>query len=102
MNSYNYLAAIFAGVFLSNFVPHFVKGIAGDKFPTPFANPPTRGLSSPFLNVLWALFNLIIGLILLNVSKVSTSNYLSIALLFLGFSATSIMLSIAASKKDQE
>jgi hypothetical protein len=32
--------------------------------PTPFAKPPGKGLSSPTVNVLWGLFNAIIGTIL--------------------------------------
>ena len=54
---YHYVACFFAGIFLANAVPHFVKGICGDRFPTPFAKPPGKGLSSPLVNVLWALVN---------------------------------------------
>src|ERR1700688_3264686 len=61
MNWYNYVACFFAGAFLANFVPHFVHGISGDRFPTPFAHPPGRGLSSPTLNVAWAFLNLLVG-----------------------------------------
>jgi hypothetical protein len=43
MEWYQYLAAFFAGAFLANTVPHFVKGISGDKFPTAFAKPPGKG-----------------------------------------------------------
>jgi hypothetical protein len=32
-----YLCALFAGIFLANAIPHFVQGISGNKFPTPFA-----------------------------------------------------------------
>ncbi len=39
MNWYDYVACLFAGMFLANVVPHFVHGISGDRFPTPFANP---------------------------------------------------------------
>jgi hypothetical protein len=55
---YKYIACFFSGMFLANAVPHFVYGICGDRFPTPFAKPPGRGLSSPTVNVLWGLFNL--------------------------------------------
>jgi len=48
----HYLAALLSGMFLANFVPHFVKGVCGDKFPTPFANPRGIGLSSPTVNVI--------------------------------------------------
>jgi hypothetical protein len=37
---YDYIASFFAGMFLANAVPHFVHGISGDRFPTPFAHPP--------------------------------------------------------------
>jgi len=51
--------AVFGWAFLANFVPHFVNGISGDRFTTPFAKPPGRGLSSPAVNVLWGLLNLV-------------------------------------------
>jgi hypothetical protein len=52
------LAYFFAGAFFANFVPHFVSGVLGRTFPTPFASPPFRGLSSPGVNVLYGLCNL--------------------------------------------
>lgn len=95
MKWYNYLAAFFAGAFLANVVPHFIHGVSGDAFPTPFANPPGKGLSSPMVNVLWACLNLLIGYMLLRVSKVSKENKLSLIVLFLGILAISVQLSIA-------
>ena len=56
---YQYVACLFAGAFAANVVPHFVYGICGDRFPTPFAKPPGKGLSSPTVNVVWALFNMV-------------------------------------------
>ena len=57
MTWYHYIACFFAGLFLANFVPHYAKGImAATASPLPFANPPGRGLSSPLVNVVWALF----------------------------------------------
>jgi hypothetical protein len=58
------LACFFAGLFLCNGVPHFVKGICGDRFPTPFAKPPGRGLSSATLNTAWGMGNFAAGLLL--------------------------------------
>jgi len=58
---YDYLAYIFAGFFLANGVPHFVQGISGKKFPSPFASPPAQGLSPPLVNALWGLANFFIG-----------------------------------------
>ena len=95
MKWYHYIAAFFAGVFLANVVPHFVNGVSGNSFPTPFANPPGKGLSSPTVNVLWGCFNLLAGYILLRVSKTSTANKLSMLVFFLGIIAISIQLSIA-------
>jgi len=99
MKWYHYIAAFFAGAFLANVVPHFIHGISGDPFPTPFANPPGKGLSSPTVNTWWACFNLLIGYILLMVSKASTKNKLSMFILFLGIVAMSVMLSIAFMEK---
>jgi hypothetical protein len=60
----DYLAYFFGGVFLTNVVPHFVNGVSGRSFPSPFARPPGVGLSSPVVNVAWALANLVIAYLL--------------------------------------
>ena len=62
---YVYLAHFVAGVVLANAVPHFVNGISGRKFQSPFASPPGVGESSPMVNVIWGLANLVIGYLLL-------------------------------------
>lgn len=59
------LAHFFAGVFLVNAVPHFVHGISGQSFQSPFASPPGVGESSPMINVLWGSFNFLVGYALL-------------------------------------
>jgi hypothetical protein len=91
MQWYHYLSGFGAGLFLANFVPHFVKGVCGDAFPTPFADPPGKGLSSPLVNVLWGLFNLIVGYLLFNRSEISTGDTLSLIIFFIGIAAISIM-----------
>ena len=95
MKWYHYIAVFFAGAFLVNVVPHFIHGVSGDPFPSPFANPPGKGLSSPLVNVIWACFNLIVGFILLRVSKAAIKNNLAIIVLFLGILAISILNCIA-------
>ena len=55
---YIYLLQFLAGMFLANGVPHFVQGISGHWFQTPFASPPGVGESSPVVNVLWGFLNL--------------------------------------------
>jgi hypothetical protein len=62
---YDVAACFFGGAFLANFVPHFVAGVSGRSFPSPFATPPFRGLSPPAVNVLWGLFNLAVAYALL-------------------------------------
>ncbi|HVU05486.1 MAG TPA: hypothetical protein VHE30_27250, partial [Polyangiaceae bacterium] len=62
----HFLAYFFAGAFLANFVPHFVSGVLGRTFPTPFGSPPFRGLSSSRVNVLYGLFNLAVAYALLS------------------------------------
>ena len=58
---YHYVAYFFGGVFLANTIPHLVNGISGRSFQSPFASPPGRGLSSPTVNVLWGMFNLVVA-----------------------------------------
>ena len=98
MSWYDYIACFFAGMFLANAVPHFVHGISGDGFPTPFAHPPGKGLSSPTVNVLWALFNLVVGYILFRVGKVWHGND-SVIVFFIGIVTISTMLSARFAKK---
>jgi uncharacterized membrane protein len=99
VNWLTYVACFFAGLFLANAVPHFVHGISGDRFPTPFAHPRGRGLSSPTLNVLWALFNMFIGYLLLRAGNISGGNDCSFLAFFAGVAAISAMLSVRFQQK---
>jgi hypothetical protein len=65
MRWYHYIAYFFGGAFLVNAIPHFVSGVTGHPFQSPFAHPPGQGLSSATVNVLWGSFNLAIGYLLL-------------------------------------
>ncbi len=56
-----YLSYFFGGVFLTNAIPHFVSGLMGRPFQSPFAKPPGQGLSSSTVNVLWGFFNIVVG-----------------------------------------
>ena len=63
--SWLYLVSyFFGGVFLANAVPHFVNGMMGRSFQSPFAKPPGKGLSSSTVNVLWGFFNAVVGYLL--------------------------------------
>src|SRR5476651_2445999 len=101
MEWYHYLIEIWAYMFLANFIPHFVSGVSGNGFPTPFAKPPGKGLSSPVINVWWALLNLIIGYILFRVGKVSSQDNLSLIIFLAGFACMSIMLAKNFVNKDK-
>ncbi len=61
MRWYHYVSYFFGGAFLANAVPHFVSGITGHPFQSPFASPPGVGLSSSTVNVLWGSFNLAVA-----------------------------------------
>src|SRR5580704_14038129 len=102
MNWYHYVACFFAGMFLANVVPHYVYGVCGDRFPTPFSKPPGKGLSSPTVNIVWALFNLVVGYLLFRVGMVSSGGYLALAVFLAGIAAISIMSSVNFAKKDTE
>jgi hypothetical protein len=54
----------FGGIFTANAVPHFVAGMMGRPFQSPFAKPPGQGLSSATINVLWGFFNMVVGYLL--------------------------------------
>jgi hypothetical protein len=63
---YFYLLEFLSGAFLANGVPHFVQGVSGNPFQSPFAKPPGVGESSPLSNVLWGFFNFVAGALLLH------------------------------------
>ena len=65
MRWYHYLAYFFGGAFLANTLPHFMNGVSGHAFQSPFASPPGEGLSSARVNVLWGLFNLAVAYLLI-------------------------------------
>jgi uncharacterized membrane protein len=102
VNWHDYIACFFAGMFFANTVPHFVHGVSGDRFPTPFAHPPGRGLSSPTVNVVWSLFNLAAGYLLFRAGKVSSGDYSAVVVFFAGVVAISTMMSVQFAKKQAQ
>jgi hypothetical protein len=86
-------------MFLANSVPHFVHGISGNRFPTPFARPPGKGLSSPTVNVLWGLLNLVVGTILFRVSNISMADVPVLAVFLAGVAVISTLMSVQFAKK---
>ena len=62
---YVYILEFIAGALLANGVPHFVKGVSGSPFQSPFASPPGVGESPPLANALWGYANLAAGFVLI-------------------------------------
>lgn len=92
----HFAAYLFGGVFLANFVPHFVSGVHGRMLPTPFASPPFQGLSSPRVNVLWGLCNLAMAYgLLAHVGTFDARRALDALAFGLGFTSMSLKLARA-------
>lgn len=70
---WDYLLAVVAPLFLINGIPHFVSGLMGRKFPTPFVGGPPN-FDSATRNVLWGGSNLLVGGIALWLLRDSVSN----------------------------
>ena len=97
MKWYHYVMCFFGGAFTANFFPHFVNGISGRMFPTPFnalvgQPPPPIGLSPAPLNVGWALFNLAVGYVLLRYGRFSLLSWPGVIVAFAGATLMSLML----------
>jgi len=84
------LACVAGGVFLANAIPHSVRGVTGERFPTPFADPPGVGLSSPAENIVWGAVNAAIGAALLRRFTGTAREYGAVAV-----GATSMALFLA-------
>jgi hypothetical protein len=96
MRWYHYVAYFFAGAFLANAVPHFVNGVSGSPFQSPFASPPGEGLSSSTVNVLWGFLNLAVGYVLVcRVGTFELRRTRHVLVLGLGVLAMAFMLSRA-------
>jgi hypothetical protein len=93
---YQYVAYFFGGAFLANAVPHFSNGISGRSFPSPFAKPPGKGLSSPTVNVFWAAFNAVVGyLLVFHVGYFAVHDVVNVVIVGAGALFMGVMLSQA-------
>lgn len=59
------ISYLFGGAFLANAIPHFVSGMMGRPFQSPFATPPGKGLSSSTVNVFWGFANFVLAYLLI-------------------------------------
>ena len=64
MESLHLVSYFFGGAFLANGLPHFISGVMGRPFQSPFAKPRGKGLSSATVNVLWGFFNFFVSYLL--------------------------------------
>lgn len=97
------VAYFFGGVFLANFSPHFVAGVSGRAFHTPFAKPPFRGVSSPAVNILWGLFNLVVAYVLLVVvGDLELQRVPDVAITATGFGLASLFIARSVTKMQRE
>ena len=92
---HHYVTAVFAGIFLANSIPHYINGISGNQFPSPFADPPGFGNSSPTINVLWGAANLLAGYLLFRFSKSRLKDSVLLPILFATIVGVGVMLSLA-------
>jgi hypothetical protein len=91
MKWYHYLMCFFGGVFVANFIPHFVEGITGNAFP--WAGNPPPNVSASTTNVLWGLANLVVGYLLLRFGKFRlTGDWGALIPAFIGFALMAYML----------
>jgi hypothetical protein len=89
----HYVSYFFGGTFLANAVPHYVSGVMGRPFQSPFAKPPGKGLSSSTVNVLWGFFNLVVGYVLVcRVGNFDLHSTVDVAVFGLGILSISVML----------
>jgi hypothetical protein len=88
-----YVFSFIAGFIGANGVPHFVKGITGQKFQTPFGRP-----SSAVINVIWGWANFVVAALLLYFGKVHPHLLRSFTLVSIGALAQALILASVWSK----
>jgi hypothetical protein len=86
-----WFAYFLGGAFFANALPHLIAGVSGQEFPSPFASPPFKGLSSPAVNIAWALVNLAVAyLLLVRVGAFALRSWLDVGASFVGFGAMAL------------
>jgi hypothetical protein len=91
MPLYSHFVHFLGGAFLANAIPHLIAGISGQRLQTPFASPPFRGLSSPLVNVVWALVHLALAyLLLVRIVPCDLGRWSDFLVCFAGFGAMAL------------
>ncbi len=88
-----YIYSFIAGLFGANGIPHFIKGITGQKHQTPFGRP-----SSAIINVLWGWINLVVAGLLIFFGNVHAHLLRSFTLVAVGALLMALLLAYTWSK----
>jgi hypothetical protein len=95
----HYVCCFLGGAFFANALPHLIAGVSGQPLQTPFASPPFKGLSSPQVNVAWALVNLAAAYVLaVRVGTFDAASWLDAGVCFIGFGAMSFQCARSLSR----
>lgn len=98
----HWLILFLAGLFLANGIPHFVNGISGRRFHSPFARPFVKGRSSALSNVLWGLLNFAAGIALLGTKPLTPGLNSDFVAFACGFGVTAIGLAVFFERLDSK
>jgi len=85
------LLGFFAGMFLTNGIPHFVSGITGNTHMSPFAKD-----SSALVNVLWGFINFMGGIWVLDYAQRNLLDALSLDAFSMSFLTGVLVMGLAA------
>lgn len=87
----HYVGYFLGGAFFANALPHLIAGVSGKPLQSPFSSPPFKGLSSPVVNVAWALVNLAAAyLLLLGFGAFDVRSFADVGVCFVGFGAMAL------------
>jgi hypothetical protein len=90
---YHLIAWLLGGACLANTIPHLESGISGSPFQSPFSSPPGVDLSSSIVNVLWGMFNLVVGYVLVvRVGRLDLRQSKHVVVLGLGILVMALLL----------
>jgi len=91
-----YVYSVLAGLIGANGVPHFIKGITGNKYPSPFGKSSTA-----VTNVIWGWLNFAVAGVLIYYAHPHVRHHLlrSFGLFALGALFTGVVLAAARSNQ---
>src|SRR5262245_8422698 len=96
---YVLVAHFFGGAFVANALPHLLAALRGRPFPTPFATPPFRALSSPRVNAAWSAANLGVAFVLLvRIGPLDIASVSDVTACLLGFVLMAFQVSRSLSR----